>query len=638
MMRSTFAGFSTATLALCASQRALEVTGQNISNVNTPGYTRQRLDIQSLYLRGGEFYNSNPNSRIGFGVEITGVSQLRDPFLDNQYRSQMAKLGTTDAQVSGYEKLAQFLDETNSTGIKNALANLNTQLQNLSVNPNSKEFDSMVKSSCQQLLNLFHQNAEDLKGARDDLSSEFTDTTVKDANEILKNLAELNETIRNSQILGNPALELKDQRNELIDELASYLPITVKYRDEKLVSVVNAKDPTDEMVSKTIEELDIYFVDKTGTKHLLVSDNKYGSFSADGLSSANEKMSQIAALNEQIRNLEAQKPQDAAAIQEAKDQRQKTFEEVKDFLDVQLASGATGEVAMDADGNVVYKALDKPGGTAQAYELVTGGKFSALDAKNLIGDPMRLSVTTTDRAGNLTGPTEITNTITEGVMKGTLDILNKSGGFDNPPTDINGIGYYEQTLDSLVAKFAEVFNELNEDPETDPALKKDTPLFEKIDPNRPFSVSNIKIADGWANNEYGVRTSKDKVPGEGDDVVGSTADENVLKMIEALNSSQKFVKEGSGTPFYNGTFYNCFANMENVLNIDLKAAKNTLDNKITVINQTADLKDAISGVSLDEEGINLLHYQQSYSAAARLMTTLDEALDKLINGTGVVGR
>ena len=78
--------------------------------------------------------------------------------------------------------------------------------------------------------------------------------------------------------------------------------------------------------------------------------------------------------------------------------------------------------------------------------------------------------------------------------------------------------------------------------------------------------------------------------------------------------------------------------MENVLNIDLKAGNSTLDNKITVINQTADLKDSISGVSLDEEGINLLHYQQSYSAAARLMTTLDEALDKLINGTGVVGR
>ena len=78
--------------------------------------------------------------------------------------------------------------------------------------------------------------------------------------------------------------------------------------------------------------------------------------------------------------------------------------------------------------------------------------------------------------------------------------------------------------------------------------------------------------------------------------------------------------------------------MENGLAKDHKAADNTLTNKISVINQTADRRDSVSGVSLDEEGINLLQYQQSYTAAARLMTTLDEALDKLINGTGVVGR
>ena len=159
-------------------------------------------------------------------MEITGVSQLRDPFLDVQYRNQMAKLGTTDAQVSGYEKLANVLDETNRDGIKNALINLNSQLQKLAQNPNSKEYDSMVRSSSQILLNLFHQNATDLQEVRTDLTSEFRDTTVKDLNKILENIAELNESIKNSQILGNPALELKDERNELIDELSSYLPIT----------------------------------------------------------------------------------------------------------------------------------------------------------------------------------------------------------------------------------------------------------------------------------------------------------------------------------------------------------------------------------------------------------------------------
>lgn len=542
MMRSTFAGFTTATLALNASHRALEVTGQNIANINTPGYTRQQLDIQSLYLRGGEFYNSHPNARIGFGVEITGVSQLRDPFLDVQYRNQMAKLGTTDAQVSGYEKLANVLDETNRDGIKNALIDLNSQLQKLAQNPNSKEYDSMVRSSSQILLNLFHQNATDLKEIRDDLSKEFRDTSVKDLNKVLENIAELNESIKNSQILGNPALELKDERNELIDELASYLPITTKYRDHDLGG------------GFTVEELDIYFTDTEGNKFRLISDNLVGSFSAD--------------------------------------------------------------------------AEEQP-----------------------------ISLYLTDAYGE--GPKEITDTLGEGALKGSLDILNKSGSFDNPPTDVRGIGYYEKSLDTLVATLAETLNDLNHvkvpqldadgnqatDPITgDPLYDiKGGDLFEPIDAG-PMSASNIKIADGWANGDYGITTSGVMVSnGQGDSVDGSgaTADENVLKMIQAMSDDTQFTytdPEGNPVDFYKGNFYNCFVNMENILNIDLKAGNNTLDNKITVINQTSDLKDSVSGVSLDEEGINLLHYQQSYSAAARLMTTLDEALDKLINGTGVVGR
>ena len=113
---------------------------------------------------------------------------------------------------------------------------------------------------------------------------------------------------------------------------------------------------------------------------------------------------------------------------------------------------------------------------------------------------------------------------------------------------------------------------------------------------------------------------------------------NVLKMIEAFNGTREFTNPDGSVLFYKGSYYDCFTNMENVLAIDQKAADNTLTNKISVINQTADRRDSVSGVSLDEEGINLLQYQQSYTAAARLMTTLDEALDKLINGTGVVGR
>ena len=172
----------------------------------------------------------------------------------------------------------------------------------------------------------------------------------------------------------------------------------------------------------------------------------------------------------------------------------------------------------------------------------------------------------------------------------------------------------------------------NGDPilEDDPA--KMCPLFEKIDPNADFSASNIKIADGWMRGDYGITISKIVVNGE----IGSTDTSNILNMINALKDPQKF--ESNGVSFFTGSFYDCFASLENTLAIDLKSANTTLQNQISVLNQTASTRDGVSGVQLDEEGMDLMHYNQSYTAAARLMTTLDEALDTLINKTGIVGR
>ena len=65
MIRSTFAGFTTAQLAMSASQRALDVTGQNIANINTRGYSKQRLEISSLNNSGASFYNSKNGSKVG---------------------------------------------------------------------------------------------------------------------------------------------------------------------------------------------------------------------------------------------------------------------------------------------------------------------------------------------------------------------------------------------------------------------------------------------------------------------------------------------------------------------------------------------------------------------------------------------
>ena len=84
-MSSTFGSFNTVRLGIYAAQKGLDVTGNNITNINTTGYTRQRLDQSSFVGGGADHYSPTFGVKVGNGVLTTGVSQLRDPFLDIAY-------------------------------------------------------------------------------------------------------------------------------------------------------------------------------------------------------------------------------------------------------------------------------------------------------------------------------------------------------------------------------------------------------------------------------------------------------------------------------------------------------------------------------------------------------------------------
>ena len=107
----TFGSFTAARLGIYASQSALNVTGNNIANINTKGYTRQRLDLVSLYSNGNIRYANSYNLNIGYGVLTEGVSQLRDPFLDIRYRNENANVGSANAKLDCLQQLAHILDE-----------------------------------------------------------------------------------------------------------------------------------------------------------------------------------------------------------------------------------------------------------------------------------------------------------------------------------------------------------------------------------------------------------------------------------------------------------------------------------------------------------------------------------------------
>lgn len=611
MTRSTFAGFTTATLALAASQRALDVTGQNISNINTDGYTRQRLDLASISPTGHGYFQTQTDCRVGQGVEMTGIIRIRDPFIDIQYRTQLAKVGTIDAQDAALSKVGNIFDETDKEAVRAALNAVVTQLEKMSQSDSSNQgaSDTAVRSSIEVLLNTIHENGKKIYDVQEETVGELQKTTIPDLNEYLEKIKVLNQSIKNTQILGGAALELQDQRDSLIDELATYLPIDVSYKDMNLGGGIK------------VDTLQISFTDTQGNKYMLVDDDKIGSFSMDPVEPENYVPVTI--------SIEPVAFQQKGGV-------------MIPNPNTKTPDGFTG---------TVYETYD------DAIEAIKNAATG--DPDQAVADALRAGTVyfknprTFDIAGKVDGGANVAdstfNNFGEGVLKGKVDALNKSGGFDYPPTDFKGIGFYIKMYDSFVNQFASTLNQLNIDAGGKPLFTRNDGTVPDASKGEQFTANDIKVSDDWILGDTKIMT-KDQMSD------ADTANENVLAMIDALtNKVYKFgytPVDADGNPIqdpddpnknawvtvFEGKMFDGYDNLQGTQSIDRKSTQSILSTRMGVLNDISDSKDSVSGVWMDEEVMNLMRFQQSYNAAARLMTTLDEAIETLINNTGRVGR
>ena len=242
MSIGTFGSFTQARLAIYASQTGLTVTGNNISNVNTKGYTRQRLDQKSMYNGAADRYYATTGVRVGQGVLCYGLSQLRDPYLDIQYRTKSAEVGAMDALLDGLNRISSVLDEVGKGGeipegkefgiLVAQFRQVYKALNSLTDQTGHNEFDVQVRSACETLTNFIRSYSRGLEEKYDDTVRMLKDD-VSDVNTILTSIRNLNENIRQADLYGDDALEMRDDRNVLIDQLSEYLDIDVTYSMEK---------------------------------------------------------------------------------------------------------------------------------------------------------------------------------------------------------------------------------------------------------------------------------------------------------------------------------------------------------------------------------------------------------------------
>ena len=247
-MVGTFDGFTASRLGIYAAQHSLRVVGNNISNISTPGYTRQRVDQYSFKAGANDMYRSFYDNHVGSGALVQGINQIRDPYLDIRYRTTSTETYHYDTWLSGLQDIASILDEVGMGENKGdgllykQLQDLAEKLRSFSANPTNSS-DGLVRESASALAALFRNYAGRLDQLYANTEAAF-DNSITEVNNILVNIRDLNKSIREAEIHGDMALEMRDERNRQIDALSQYLDIKVQYSYENVGGGLQAEKLT----------------------------------------------------------------------------------------------------------------------------------------------------------------------------------------------------------------------------------------------------------------------------------------------------------------------------------------------------------------------------------------------------------
>ncbi len=233
---STFSGLNTATTALWAQRRAIDVTGQNIANVNTEGYSRQRADLQAI---GGSpvpaFYSTSDG--IGGGVSAESVTRIRDAFLEGRGHTEHANSARLVAESDALGLVQQAFREPGKTGIQGLLADMWNGWDDLSINPTDPGARGQVLQRLDTLVDGIAFSHTQL-GSQWRQQRESLDVVIADVNASAASIAELNQAIQRTTQAGGTANDLTDQRDLLVMKVAEQVGAIVRPGKDGMLDVI----------------------------------------------------------------------------------------------------------------------------------------------------------------------------------------------------------------------------------------------------------------------------------------------------------------------------------------------------------------------------------------------------------------
>jgi len=612
------------------SQLGLDVTGHNIANVDTRGYTRQRI-VSTAYDPFSTIGRalSVEQARVGGGVNEKVHDQIRSAYLDRRYRTENTINAYWQKRTESLSYLESYFDNVNEeTSINYSISRFFQAMKTLAEDTVEGAPRTLLQTAGKDLvqqINTIYDGLIDLQ----ETQNQSVAVIVTEINRIADEIAQLNKAIYGFEISGHMANDLRDKRNVLIDDLSTL--VDVEYRDypdgkgySKLEVTIGGR--------KLVDHVDTWKLDVREVANPipeLAAANKAPVWEVFWEGDAGPWGAQLSGGGRTV-NLE--------------------------FIgvDPNAASGdPTSIESVRAEAAAIIDAI--MGGAATASDIARLKEIvkGVDDSSGVAIGGIQIAAGASEPGTSLTmEPVPQKYFLKGGELKAYIDMRDGNGVGSNP----RGIPYYIEMLNNLARALVMEINAVHREGYNDHPVngsengidffwaKDASGAYYSVDLNDPANLNlvtarNICLSELVEGNAYNIACSSKmivkQVGGPHELQRGNNENMNAMYALFLKKdiSLGSLLSGGVSIGSFDGYATSIRFDVGNTLNNAKKTGENS--NTLTVAADNQRL--AVAGVSLDEEMTNLIRYQHAYNGAARVITTMDDALDRLINGTGRVG-
>ena len=628
-MTSTFTGIEIGKRAVDAHQQALNVTGHNLSNVSTKGYSRQRIEFtpfEPIYLPG--LNREETPGQIGQGVVVGRIERLRDELLDRRIVAQAGGEGYWKARDPYIRDMERIYLEPGDNSIRNKMDEFWNSWQELSVHPADAAPRHAVLERGKTLIDGIHERYGALKTLQERADEDIR-MTVKQINEISRQIAGLNNDIQKIKAQGDNPNDLLDRRDLLVDRLSSLLNISVDSRDPDEFMVhtngmilvqggigrsfdleLNRESGFADVIWKdTGEYLEFLNGDHNGSLGALVDLRDY-------------------TIKSEIQTLDNMTMNFVGLINEVHEKAYglNGVTGMKFFTEHPFVDNVRGNYDRAGNGEYDSSYIFRVSGTNVLESRAQVG-LEGVISLSASGGTREIPYYSTDTVADII--TRINNSGAEVNARlnrdGYLTMkATPSDGWENPDFVIRHIEDSGRFLEGYAGLLKASGPEGSYDwsrPDAVDSLRGETTDWEVapiahpsgwIEVNPALLKDPLSVAAGFGEN------GRPANPGNGEAAMA----------IASIRNSEVMVGQYR-------TFDDYFAVSVGRIGLLGEQSQIALETQNQLMKQLNEMRQSVSGVSVDEELSNMIKYQHGYAAAARFITVVNSMLDTIINRMGV---